>query len=251
MPLRRTARLGFTLIELLVVLGIIGALMGILLPALEKAREHANNVRCASNLSQIGAGLLRYANDNRGNFPRTIYVAAAPLCAGTNAAAPDPFTPGGPLPNDVTAALFLLVRTQGIPVVLFADPYTDEVETAPDPAADAAGRSNFTDYDTNCAYSYANPYPDVAAAARGVRLTNTIRPDFVLAADKNPGGGAGKNSRNHEGRGQNVLYADSHVLWSTVTNVGINGDEIYTNRNGVVMGSPVDVTDTVLLPFEK
>ncbi len=72
-----TPRQGFTLIELLVVIAIIAILAALLLPALARAREKANQAACISNLKQIGIALALYIDDNDGFFPIAKSVTAA------------------------------------------------------------------------------------------------------------------------------------------------------------------------------
>lgn len=90
----RTIRGGFTLVELLVVIGIIAVLVSILLPSLNRARENARRVACASLLRQVGIATRAYAAENKDSLPPMNGDLGSPFYhADVNASAP-PTAPG-------------------------------------------------------------------------------------------------------------------------------------------------------------
>ena len=105
-------RNGFTLVELLVVIGIIAVLVGILLPALNKARAQAQRVVCMSNMRQLGIFMRAYSLDNKDfcpigflyskDFNYEVYWNNAnssppiPVIAGVMFPQPDPKNPSKP-----------------------------------------------------------------------------------------------------------------------------------------------------------
>lgn len=238
---------------MLVVVGIIALLIGILIPTALAVRQRAYIDRCAENLRQMGHAMVSYRADHGGQLPQAQYVPGAPLTFGS----------AGPQANDVTAALFVLRKSQDLPAGVFVCPFTDQELYQPDADEIRPDQANFTDYRVNLGYSIANLYPSNELVERGFGPYTSERSDYPLMADLNPGLPQGvepvtaestsdalraQNSANHGRYGQNVLMADGSVRWSATPLVGIDGDHIYVNQAGNPTGMPADVKDTVMSP---
>src|SRR5688500_16639384 len=271
---RSPTRRGVTYVDVLIVVVLVLLLIPVVMvmtPSVTHCREPAVRVKCASNLKQIGLAMLLYSNENRGQYPRAFYLPGPDVKPvwGTGATSSNSFT--GPDPNDVTAAMFLLLRTQDITSEVFTCSSSNAQKDNYGGGNNAAlHRANFTDIKKNLSYSMHNPYASDGVITEKDKTwwTNNMSAEFAVAADINPGiVGADDNvllpnntssakdmkfanSSNHEKDGQNVLFGDGHVEFLQNPFVGIKRDHIYANKKGQVVASPVDAEDSVLLPTD-
>jgi prepilin-type processing-associated H-X9-DG protein len=170
--------------------------------------------------------------------------------------------------------MFLLARTMDITPEVFVCPSSEQrpLDLGGRPLQSRSNWNGAREVADHLSYSFANPYLDDGANAWYWKSSAVWGADFAAAADKNPGGApllavtftsqprdmTRANSRNHDRRGQNVLYGDGHVDFQVNPFVGVQRDNIYARRAGrtgsassAVVASPCDRDDSVLLPCDE
>jgi len=201
---------GLTLIEVLIVVLVLGVLAGLILPALAAARERARRTRCASNLKCIGYGLHLYSSDYNELFPSYGAAASTPdEAAVTDPAVANPMASLGMLYPDFISDGKVFI----CPSAYVAIPVEEDLPTAELTRLRAGARefdTLFTRKHSDYAYDPGHTAEHHASVA--------------VAADT---GSPGRNSLNHYGDGQNVLFIGSNVEWCETPYYGYERDDIY------------------------
>ncbi len=228
-----TRKAGFTLIELLVVIAIIAILAAILFPVFSRAREKGRQATCSSNLKQVAAATLMYAQDHEGSFPMSAF-------------------PAGPYVATFNFQIMPYVKNDQLAQCPTDPEAMDVVAMFAMYGGPCPGTPRYTSYTTN-ADVFANGYLLQLTGGTTVSETEIPRPaETILQYDGNVTQTQGLPVQARH-NGQFVAsYADGHVKAVSATRIGtathFTGTTIDLYRIGANGGFYAGMTDAQGIP---
>ena len=160
----------FTLIELLVVIAIIGVLVGLLLPAVQAARESSRRATCNNKLKQLGLAIANYASAN-GHFPPAVKLL--------------PSTSGDPIGGYSTS------QYRRAPWSVRILPFLDDESRYASFGDLAAQDSRYNRYLNGANIEYIAYYSRATQGGNGIAAQKLKNPDFQCPSDPNTTGTSG------------------------------------------------------------
>ncbi len=213
---------------------VVVAMLTLIPAALDQLKTHHLRTACEDNLNQIGRGLSRWATSHNDTLPHSgpavRWLAAKDAPAASN-----------------SRGLYHLIEANLTPPETF--------RCAAAEVACLPGKPQTGDFASPCDIDYSYQH---MLAGRSERLSLGSGPKIILA-DRTPLATYAQHypnrqhsaSPNHS-TGQNVLYTDGAVRWTTDADCGLNGDNIFSPKSytGNLLGTetPDDDDDTFLLP---
>jgi prepilin-type N-terminal cleavage/methylation domain-containing protein/prepilin-type processing-associated H-X9-DG protein len=174
----RSPRRGFTLIELLVVIAIIAVLIGLLLPAVQAAREAARRMQCVNHLKQLGLALANYEG-TVGGLPPSVVVAKNGTGFWSNGWSINarllPFVEQGSAYNAINFTLAYSAAENTTIPQLTVSSYLCPSEIRPEPKTSATSRFGVASYNWNVGDWYVFGGLDATARGRGPFGANRSR----------------------------------------------------------------------------
>jgi hypothetical protein len=223
---------GWSAADAIVIAGILLAAAFLFFPAIAGSRYRSQIATCGENLRHLGLAMAGYSEHNRGFFP-SIPVSGNRAAAGIYAII---LNEGGYLesPRVVLCPGSRMAAQQNA----FRIPTLAELDQAQGPDLWELHRMMGGTY----GYTLGN-----VADGRYRTPRNRLRSHFALLADVPSLHLPGRQSGNHAGRGQNVLFEDLHIEFLTSPQREAFGEDFFRNRHGYIEAG-VDEGDSVVVP---